>query len=77
MKWWQILWKQNPKEDVWKDPDPAELNIDNAYKTRWIWYHTILAVELFLVIVIQLLIFLLLALKLLEKRQNQKYYKMN
>ncbi len=64
MKWWQILWKQNPKEDVWKDPDPAELNIDNAYKTRWIWYHTILAVELFLVIVIQLLIFLLLALKL-------------
>ena len=64
MKWWQILWKQNPKEDVWIDPDPAELNIDNAYKTRWIWYHTILAVELFLVIVIQLLIFLLLALKL-------------
>ena len=64
MKWWQILWKQNPKEDVWKDPDPAELNIDNAYKTRWIWYQTILAVELFLVIVIQLLIFLLLALKL-------------
>ena len=64
MKWWQILRKQNPKEDVWKDPDPAELNIDNAYKTRWIWYHTILAVELFLVIVIQLLIFLLLALKL-------------
>ena len=31
----------------------AELNIDNAYKTRWIWYHTILAVELFLVIMIQ------------------------
>ena len=66
MKWWEILWKQNPKEDIdtWKDPDPGQLNIDNAYKTRWIWYHTILAVELFLVIVIQLLIFLLLALKL-------------
>ena len=66
MKWWQILWKQNPEEeiDTWKDPDPAELNIDNAYKTRWIWYHTILAVELFLVIMIQLSIFLLLAIKL-------------
>lgn len=64
MKWWEILWKQNPKEDNWEDPDPAELNIDNAYKTRWIWYHTILAVELFLVIMIQLSIFLLLAIKL-------------
>ncbi len=66
MKWWQILWKQNPEEDIdtWKDPDPAELNIDNAYKTRWIWYHTILAVELFLVIIIQLAIFLLIAIKL-------------
>ncbi len=29
------------------DPDPEDLNMDNAYKTRWIWYHTILALELF------------------------------
>ncbi len=64
MKWWQTLWKQDVEKDTWKDPDPAELNIDNAYKTRWIWYHTILAVELFLVIIIQLAIFLLLAIKL-------------
>tara|TARA_B100000131_G_scaffold170201_1_gene164353 strand:- start:497 stop:691 length:195 start_codon:yes stop_codon:yes gene_type:complete len=64
MKWWQTLWKQDVEQDTWKDPDPAELNIDNAYKTRWIWYHTILAVELFLVIIIQLAIFLLLAIKL-------------
>ena len=64
MKWWETLWKQDVEKDTWKDPDPDEITIDNAYKTRWIWYHTILAVELFLVIVIQLLIFLLLALKL-------------
>tara|TARA_B100000029_G_scaffold514907_1_gene619566 strand:+ start:1564 stop:1758 length:195 start_codon:yes stop_codon:yes gene_type:complete len=64
MKWWQILWKQDVEQDNWQDPDPAELNIDNAYKTRWIWYHTILAVELFLVIIIQLAIFLLIAIKL-------------
>lgn len=28
------------------DPDPADVSVDNAYKTRWIWYHTILALEL-------------------------------
>lgn len=26
--------------------DPEEITVDNAYKTRWIWYHTILAMEL-------------------------------
>ena len=41
----ETLWGQNPKQDIdtWKEPDPDDLNIDNAYKTRWIWYHTILA----------------------------------
>ena len=69
MKWKDIketLWGQNPHKDIdtWKEPDPDDLNIDNAYKTRWIWYHTILAVELFLVVIIQLLILFLLAVKL-------------
>ena len=64
MKWWQILWKQNPKEDVWKDPDPAELNIDNAYKTRWIWYHTILGLLMLMANFIMLAILTLLAVKL-------------
>lgn len=31
-----------------RDPDPENLNIENAYKTRWVWYHTILALELFM-----------------------------
>ena len=26
--------------------DPEKITVDNAYKTRWIWYHTILAIEL-------------------------------
>ena len=69
MKWKDIketLWGQHPQKDIdtWKEPDPDALNIDNAYKTRWIWYHTILAVELFLVVIIQLLILFLLAVKL-------------
>ena len=31
-----ILWKQNPKTDIngYQEPDPGEINIDNAYKTR-------------------------------------------
>ena len=29
-----ILWKQNPKTDIsgYQEPDPGEINIDNAYK---------------------------------------------
>ena len=66
MKWWETLWKQIPEKDIdtFKEPDPDEVNIDNAYKTRWIWYHTILAGELLLVVIIQLCILLLLAVKL-------------
>ena len=26
------------------DVDPEAITIENAYKTRWIWYHTILAI---------------------------------
>ena len=36
MKWWETLWKQDVNKDVWKDPDPDDLTVDNAYKTRWI-----------------------------------------
>ena len=44
--------------------DPADVNLENAYKTRWIWYHTILAVLIFMTNIILLAIFLLLAIKL-------------
>ena len=58
-----ILWKQKPN-DVWTDPDPDDLNIDNAYKTRWIWYHTILGIQLFILIVVQIAVLVVLAVKL-------------
>jgi len=32
--------------------------IRNIYECRWVWYHTILATELFVVIVLLFLIFL-------------------
>ena len=31
-----------PDKGISGEPDPGELSVDNAYKTRWIWYHTCL-----------------------------------
>ena len=66
MKWWETLWKQNPERDIdtFKEPDPDEVNIDNAYKTRWIWYHTILGIGMFMTNILLIAILLLLAIKL-------------
>lgn len=42
-----LSWLQTNKVNkIDNDPDPADISVDNAYKTRWIWYHTILALEL-------------------------------
>ena len=46
------------------DVDPDEITIENAYKTRWIWYHTILAIGIFLTNVLLIAILTLLAIKL-------------
>ena len=59
----KVLWS-NPDKGVWEEPDPEDLNVENAYKTRWIWYHTILGIELLIVILIQLAILVVLAVKL-------------
>ena len=69
MKWKDIketLWGQNPQQDIdtWKEPDPDDVTIDNAYKTRWIWYHTILGIGIFMSNILLIAIFLLLAIKL-------------
>ena len=54
-----MAWKRI-KETLWGNPnkgisgvreaDPNDLTLENAYKTRWIWYHTILAIGLGFVI---------------------------
>ena len=46
------------------DVDPNEVTIENAYKTRWIWYHTILAIGIFMTKILLVSILLLLAIKL-------------
>jgi len=48
----------------WTEPDPDEVSIDNAYKTRWVWYHTILGLELLMVNIILVAILIVLAVKL-------------
>ena len=54
----------NLKQEEDKTPDPDDLTIENAYKTRWIWYHTILAIGIFMSNILLIAIFLLLAIKL-------------
>ena len=68
-KWWQILWGSQEEDDLVKkqidnSQDPDDLTIENAYKTRWIWYHTILAGLMFFANIILFGIFILLAVKL-------------
>ena len=62
-KFFNTLWG-NPDKGIADEPDPADLTIDNAYKTRWIWYHTILGIELVLVNVLLIAILVVLAVKL-------------
>tara|TARA_R110001606_G_scaffold393443_1_gene563360 strand:+ start:803 stop:1045 length:243 start_codon:yes stop_codon:yes gene_type:complete len=51
--------------DMMKDDvDPDELTVENAYKTRWIWYHTILAIGIFVTNVLLIAILTVLAIKL-------------
>ena len=64
MKWWETLWKQDVDKDTWTDPDPDDLTVDNAYKTRWIWYHTILGLELLIIIMLLAGILVVLGIKL-------------
>jgi hypothetical protein len=47
-----------------EEADPEDLTLENAYRTRWIWYHTILALLIFFTNLILFGIFILLAVKL-------------
>jgi len=45
-------------------PDPDDLTVENAYKTRWVWYHTILAIEILTTNILLACILVVLAIKL-------------
>lgn len=71
-RWYNVLWgskeetqlEQQVIQNSDDSPDPADLSIQNAYKTRWIWYHTILGILMAWANLVLLAIFLLLAIKL-------------
>ena len=42
-KKWEELWLPKLQEGKTK----VELDRDREYETKWVWYHTVLAVELF------------------------------
>jgi len=46
------------------DPDPDQVTVANAYKTRWVWYHTILAIEILMTNILLASILVVLAIKL-------------
>jgi hypothetical protein len=70
MGWWNKLVRDKKEKesitiDMMKDDtDPAEVNIENAYKTRWIWYHTILAIEIMFTNILLVAILVALLIKL-------------
>ena len=56
--------KQKVIDVMADDVDPNEVTIENAYKTRWIWYHTILAIGIFFTNILLTAILVVLAIKL-------------
>ena len=60
------MWGQNLETDIdgYDSPEPVDLTVDNAYKTRWIWYHTILGLELLIIIMLLAGILVVLGVKL-------------
>ena len=57
--------EENPvdKAIVEKLPDGNNQHVDEVYKARWVWYHTILAIEIAFTNVLLLLILFVLAIK--------------
>jgi|GEM_PF-1964921 hypothetical protein len=60
------LKEKNPKSTkiASEEIDPNQVTVENAYKTRWIWYHTILAIGIFFTNCLLIAILLLLGIKL-------------
>jgi hypothetical protein len=57
--------EENPvdKAIVEKLPDGQNQHVDEVYKARWVWYHTILAAEIFITNILLIAILIVLAVK--------------
>jgi len=61
---WLRLGPTNGRKVEDGTPDPEDLSVANAYKTRWVWYHTILAIEILTTNILLAAILVVLAVKL-------------
>ena len=55
--------EENPIDEAIVENLPQEGEVEKVYQARWVWYHTLLAVELFFTNVLLLLILFVMALK--------------
>ena len=60
-KGWENIWLPRLQEGKTK----VELESDKKYETNWVWYHTLLAVELFVCCVLLLWIAVVLTIGLI------------
>ena len=58
-KKWEKIWVPQLQEGKTK----IELERDKQYETNWIWYHTLLAIELLVIIFILLYIAIILTIR--------------
>ena len=63
-KWEKIWMPQIPPQQSQRKSD-IELERDKQYETKWVWYHTVLAVELFACSVLLLWIAIVLTIGLI------------
>ena len=63
-KWERIWTPQIPPQQI-QEKSEIELERDKQYETKWVWYHTILAVELFTCSVLLLWIAIVLTIGLI------------
>tara|TARA_Y100000296_G_scaffold38369_1_gene44450 strand:- start:990 stop:1175 length:186 start_codon:yes stop_codon:yes gene_type:complete len=46
------VWFEDVKDKVYFTFHKEKLEKDKLYETRWVWYHTVLVVELFIIIIL-------------------------
>lgn len=55
--------EENPIDKAIVEKLPQDGEVTKVYEARWVWYHTLLAVELFITNILLMLILFVLAIK--------------
>ena len=63
---WERIWMPQVPPQQKQEKSELELERDKQYETKWVWYHTILAVELFACSVLLLWIAIVLTIGLMR-----------